>query len=1063
YNDSVNNGSGLLANTFIGNAAFSGVAGEYRYYSAGGQTFVEADTDGDGVADQMLTLANGEYALVETEAGSNILAKANLINGTDLRDIIDGTSDRDVIHGGLGNDTLRGNEGDDALYGEAGNDFLDGGAGNDILEGDDGNDTLSGRSGFNILDGGDGFDSSSAEADVATGDTVVITGGGAHVTVSQGGVVTNEIYNSEEVLVRAAGTGGTLTFDASNFVGTPDSFLWMVDHDGTDVMIGSASSEGFANVWVNVSGADVFTGNGGADIFDYTWAVAGMNGDTITDFDFDDVIDLSLNGSTELWGNGGYLADHFIGGADFSGIAGEYRFSAHDGMTFVEADTDGDGLADQVLTLANGEYALVETLAGSNILMRANALIGTEGADLIVGTGDRDVIQGLGGDDTLRGGTGDDQLFGGAGNDRLVGNGGNDQIDGGTGDDIINTGFGTTVVSGGEGYDVVYAELDNSLSDTVYVTGTSGSVTIAQGGTVTNQVNDAEEVLVWTYGSAGTVTLDASGYVSTGEAILWLVDHDGSDVMIGSDGNDYFGNVSINLSGSDVFTGNGGSDLFDYTYAVGGMNNDTIMDFEFDETIDLRFNDSTNQNYEGALLCDTFIGNAAFSGVAGEYRYSAHDGQTFVEADTNGDALADQVLTIANGEFVLVETFAGSNILKQAASGVAADGLLAGATVFMDVNGDGLWNEGEAITITDADGRFLFDSPSVGTLVVTGGTNVDTGLPNLVTMSAPLGSGVVNPLTTLVQALVESSSGAMTADDAAAAVASALGISGSIDLLNTDVYSAAAAGDADALAAQKAAATVVALIAATADAAGADAGEQAIANLAELIGGGGAVDLTDEETIGQVLDGAMPSDQVDSVAAGVADAAEQIAETTSLDELSDAQADALTRGNDLDNILVGGNQSDDLVGLGGSDQMSAGAGDDRLDGGLGADLLVGGSGADVFAFTSVGDSVPGASDLISDFSGHWTLVTNANGKIGKVKGDWDLIDLSEIDANSNVDGDQAFTLSKKFTGSAGQAYSDYDSTNGITNVHLDVDGDAVADMTIQLQGQANLVGADFIL
>ena len=46
------------------------------------------------------------------------------------------------------------------------------------------------------------------------------------------------------------------------------------------------------------AGGDTYTGNGGADIYDYTFAVSAMDGDTITDFDSDDVIDLSSNNAS---------------------------------------------------------------------------------------------------------------------------------------------------------------------------------------------------------------------------------------------------------------------------------------------------------------------------------------------------------------------------------------------------------------------------------------------------------------------------------------------------------------------------------------------------------------------------------------------------------------------------------------------------------------------------------------------------------------------------------------------------------------------------------------------
>jgi Ca2+-binding RTX toxin-like protein len=75
------------------------------------------------------------------------------------------------------------------------------------------------------------------------------------------------------------------------------------------------------------------------------------------------------------------------------------------------------------------------------------------------------------------------------------------------------------------------------------------------------------------------------------------------------------------------------------------------------------------------------------------------------------------------------------------------------------------------------------------------------------------------------------------------------------------------------------------------------------------------------------------------------------------------------------------------------DQLTGGSGNDLIVGGLGTDMLAGRGGNDIFRFDSAADSGgSGGVDLVMDFT------------LG------DLIDLSRIDANSLVDGNQAFTL-----------------------------------------------------
>ena len=77
----------------------------------------------------------------------------------------------------------------------------------------------------------------------------------------------------------------------------------------SNVSIGQAGVDLFANVYGAEAGNDVYTGNGGADIYDYTYAVGSMNGDRITDFDADDVIDLQFNTATQ---NGGGLLEGIL-------------------------------------------------------------------------------------------------------------------------------------------------------------------------------------------------------------------------------------------------------------------------------------------------------------------------------------------------------------------------------------------------------------------------------------------------------------------------------------------------------------------------------------------------------------------------------------------------------------------------------------------------------------------------------------------------------------------------------------------------------------------------------
>jgi Ca2+-binding RTX toxin-like protein len=128
-----------------------------------------------------------------------------------------------------------------------------------------------------------------------------------------------------------------------------------------------------------------------------------------------------------------------------------------------------------------------------------------------------------------------------------------------------------------------------------------------------------------------------------------------------------------------------------------------------------------------------------------------------------------------------------------------------------------------------------------------------------------------------------------------------------------------------------------------------------------------------------------------------------------------------------------------LAGYGqGADVLDGGQGADTLVGGAGADQLTGGANRDVFLYTDIGDCIAGAGggiESIMDFDRH------------------DIIDLSGIDADVNVDGDQAFILvTDAFTHTAGEALYAYDG-GPYASLYLDTDGDGSADAEIRIFGR----------
>jgi Ca2+-binding RTX toxin-like protein len=158
--------------------------------------------------------------------------------------------------------------------------------------------------------------------------------------------------------------------------------------------------------------------------------------------------------------------------------------------------------------------------------------------------------------------------------------------------------------------------------------------------------------------------------------------------------------------------------------------------------------------------------------------------------------------------------------------------------------------------------------------------------------------------------------------------------------------------------------------------------------------------------------------------------------------------DVLT-GDGQANRLFGGGSSDLLVGGAGNDRLVGGSGVDTLNGGAGVDVLSGGENADVFRFITPAEigTAAGARDRIIDFS----------------KAEGDRIDLSFIDANGTLAGNQAFTFTTLAAFSApGQVRAEVIGGNTFVFGNTDATP-GTAEFTIALTGVIALAGTDFIL
>ena len=144
--------------------------------------------------------------------------------------------------------------------------------------------------------------------------------------------------------------------------------------------------------------------------------------------------------------------------------------------------------------------------------------------------------------------------------------------------------------------------------------------------------------------------------------------------------------------------------------------------------------------------------------------------------------------------------------------------------------------------------------------------------------------------------------------------------------------------------------------------------------------------------------------------------------------------------------LTGDSLNNILSGMRGDDVLNGNSGDDTLEGGAGADRLIDGNGIDIFKYVKISDSTPTSRDTV-DLS------------VG-----FDLIDLSAIDSNLVLAGNQAFDFigAAAFNGLGGQVR--YDAANNLIQAEIHGDGNRIVDLEIKSAvAFSSLTAAQFIL
>jgi serralysin len=142
-----------------------------------------------------------------------------------------------------------------------------------------------------------------------------------------------------------------------------------------------------------------------------------------------------------------------------------------------------------------------------------------------------------------------------------------------------------------------------------------------------------------------TIIENANG----GSARDYLYGNDVSNKLNGNGGND----VLDGAKGNDILSGGAGGDEFRVSetgYA------DEILDFT--SGVDkIRLSEIDANSNTAADDAFTFIGNAAFSGVAGQLRTYSQGGDNYVAGDVNGDGVADFTINVNNANVVVTDFF----------------------------------------------------------------------------------------------------------------------------------------------------------------------------------------------------------------------------------------------------------------------------------------------------------------------------------------------------------------------------------------------------------------------
>ncbi|WP_075292780.1 M10 family metallopeptidase C-terminal domain-containing protein [Pararhizobium arenae] len=322
-------------------------------------------------------------------------------------------------------------------------------------------------------------------------------------------------------------------------------------------------------------------------------------------------------------------------GASFLNFGGNTKTVITDATTGADDDTrvyiDFIALSNagpNTVTLKNVEVRTISGYASADTVSigyYANSIMLGRGDDKLTMTGNGEIgYADMGrGNDTLT--TGNGYLFSAA-----MGRG-NDTVNVGTGDfGLIDLGRDADIVkfSANSGTGKIYA--GEGISDDL---AGARDFDTADFSAFTKALNIDLE--------AGTASTDSAFFEI--RAFEKAIGGRGNDTIHGSDSAD----VLDGGAGLDKLYGHLGADIFLFEKGDTGSTRttaDTIYDFTSADSINLTRWDA-NSGKSGTQDF-AFIGTKAFSGAAGELRYTKDTSDTWIEGDTNGDSKADFIIRL---------------------------------------------------------------------------------------------------------------------------------------------------------------------------------------------------------------------------------------------------------------------------------------------------------------------------------------------------------------------------------------------------------------------------------